>query len=295
MRFKKKILTSFLGLTLMLSGMGIASMPANEPIEIHAEAKTDYSIIKSNGRIEKSLGKANFSKAEMKQARKSYERYSKLDKYGRAQTAKASISKSTMPKKSEKRGSISKIKPSGWQSTKYKSIKGQYLYNRSHLIGWQLSAENANKYNLITGTRQLNTAMIKYEDKIANYVNKTKKHVIYRVTPYYRGKEKVARTVRLEAKSVEDNGKGIDFDVLIFNEQKGVTINYANGKSKGKGQMSTTAKKSTTKPTLKQVWITATGKKYHRISKCGNTKCSKKLSLTEAKRLHLTSCKKCYK
>lgn len=106
---------------------------------------------------------------------------------------------------------------------------------------------------------------------------------------------KGARTVRLEAKSVEDNGKGIDFDVLIFNEQKGITINYANGKSKGKGQKSTTAKKSTTKPTLKQVWITATGKKYHRISKCGNRKCSKKLSLTEAKRLHLTSCKKCYK
>lgn len=89
--------------------------------------------------------------------------------------------------------------------------------------------------------------------------------------------------------------EGIDFDVLIFNEQKGITVNYANGKSKGKGQKSTTAKKSTTKPTLKQVWITATGKKYHRISKCGNMKCSKKLSLTEAKRLHLTSCKKCYK
>ena len=286
-------------------------MPVNEPIRIQTEAKTDYSIIKSNGRIEKSLGKAKFSKAEMKQARKSYEKYSKLDKYGRAQTAKASISKSTMPKKSEKRGSISKIKPSGWQSTKYKSIKGQYLYNRSHLIGWQLSAENANKYNLITGTRQLNTAMIKYEDKIANYANKTKKHVLYRVTPYYRGKEKVARTVRLEAKSVEDNGKGIDFDVLIFNEQKGITIDYTNGKSKGKGQMSTTtakksstkptkkktttSSKSTTKPTLKQVWITATGKKYHRVSKCGNTKCSKKVSLTEVKRLHLTSCKKCYK
>ena len=132
--------------------------------------------------------------------------------------------------------------------------------------------------------------MIKHEDKIANYVKKTKKHVLYRVTPYYRGKEKVARTVRLEAKSVEDNGKGIDFDVLIFNEQKGITINYTNGKSKGKGQMSTT-----TKPTLKQVWITATGKKYHRVSKCGNTKCSKKVSLAEAKRLNLTSCKKCYK
>ncbi len=132
----------------------------------------------------------------------------------------------------EERESISSVKPSGWQSIKYDIVEGKYLYNRSHLIGFQLTAENANKSNLITGTRYFNAnLMLPYENMVADYIKETNNHVLYRVTPVFEGNNLVATGVQMEAKSVEDNGEGIEFNVFVYNVQPGITIDYATGSS----------------------------------------------------------------
>lgn len=161
----------------------------------------------------------------------SFERYSELDSLGRCGVAYANISRETMP--TEKRGSIGQVKPSGWQTVKYDFVDGKYLYNRCHLIGYQLSGENANEKNLITGTRYMNTeGMLPFENMVADYVKETNHHVLYRVTPLYDGHDLVASGVVMEAKSVEDNGAAIEFHVFVYNVQPNVTIDYATGKSK---------------------------------------------------------------
>ena len=132
----------------------------------------------------------------------------------------------------EKRGSIGQLKPSGWQTIKYDFIDGKYLYNRCHLIGYQLTGENANEKNLITGTRYMNTeGMLPFENQIADYVKETGNHVLYRVTPIYEDDNLVADGVLMEAMSVEDQGLDIEFNVFVYNVQPGVTINYKNGES----------------------------------------------------------------
>ena len=137
----------------------------------------------------------------------------------------------------EKRESISSVKPSGWQSIKYDIVEGKYLYNRSHLIGYQLTAENANEKNLITGTRYFNaTLMLPYENMVADYIKETNNHVLYRVTPVYEGDNLVATGVQMEAKSVEDDGEGIEFNVFVYNVQPGITIDYSNGNSALSGE-----------------------------------------------------------
>jgi DNA-entry nuclease len=162
---------------------------------------------------------------------KSFESYSKLDSLGRCGPAYANVSLSTMP--TEKRGPIGSVKPTGWQTVKYDGIDGKYLYNRCHLIGYQLTAENANPRNLITGTRYLNvTGMLPFENMVADYVKETHHHVLYRVTPIFKGNELVARGVQMEACSVEDKGAGIQFNVYVYNNQPGITIDYRTGKSK---------------------------------------------------------------
>lgn len=161
----------------------------------------------------------------------SFERYSELDSLGRCGVAYANISRETMP--TEKRGSIGQVKPSGWQTVKYDFVDGKYLYNRCHLIGYQLSGENANEKNLITGTRYMNTeGMLPFENMVADYVKETNHHVLYRVTPLYDDHDLVASGVVMEAKSVEDNGAAIEFHVFVYNVQPNVTIDYATGKSK---------------------------------------------------------------
>lgn len=163
----------------------------------------------------------------------SFESYSNLDSLGRCGVALANISIKTMPSAEEERKSISSIKPSGWINKKYDIVDGGYLYNRCHLIGYQLSAENANEKNLITGTRYMNTeGMLPFENKVAEYVKESGNHVLYRVTPIYQGENLVASGVQMEAKSVEDNGKGICFNVYCYNVQPGITINYKTGDSK---------------------------------------------------------------
>lgn len=160
----------------------------------------------------------------------SFELYSNLDSLGRCGVAYANIGFDLMP--TEERGNIGMIKPSGWQTVKYDFVDGKYLYNRCHLIGFQLTGENANEKNLITCTRSMNTVgMLQFENKVANYIKKTKNHVLYRVTPIYNDRELVARGAVMEAYSVEDNGEGISFNVYVYNNEDGVEIDYLTGKS----------------------------------------------------------------
>ncbi len=172
--------------------------------------------------------KPDFAEDEL--VTESYEFYSELDALGRCGYAMACIGIDIMP--TEERGSIGQVKPSGWQTVKYDFVDGKYLYNRCHLIGFQLAGENANAKNLITGTRYLNVeGMLPFENMIADYVKETENHVIYRVTPIYDGSNLVASGVQMEAFSVEDNGEGICFNVYAYNNQPGVIIDYTTGKS----------------------------------------------------------------
>ena len=160
----------------------------------------------------------------------SYEVYSPLDGLGRCGAASACVGVDLMP--TEERESIGQVKPSGWQTVKYDCVDGKYLYNRCHLIGFQLTGENANKQNLITGTRYMNVdGMLPFENMVADYVKETGNHVLYRVTPIYDGDALVAGGVQMEALSVEDKGTGISFNVYVYNVQPGVEIDYATGES----------------------------------------------------------------
>ena len=159
-----------------------------------------------------------------------FENYSELDALGRCGVAYANVCLETMP--TEKRGSISEVKPTGWHSVKYDNVDGKSLYNRCHLIGYQLTAENANQQNLITGTRYLNVdGMLPFENMVADYVKETDNHVLYRVTPIFTGDNLVADGVLMEGYSVEDEGDGICFCVYAYNVQPGITIDYATGNS----------------------------------------------------------------
>ena len=161
----------------------------------------------------------------------SYEYYSDLDELGRCGITMACIGVDIMP--TEDRGEIGSVKPSGWQSVKYDCVEGKYLYNRCHLIGFQLAGENANKKNLITGTRYLNIeGMLPFENLVADYVQETKNHVLYRVTPLFEEDNLVAHGVLMEGYSVEDEGEGVQFCVYAYNVQPGVIIDYSTGESR---------------------------------------------------------------
>lgn len=162
---------------------------------------------------------------------KSFEKYSDLDLLGRCGVAYVNVGIDTMP--TTERGSIGMIKPTGWHTIKYDIVNGKYLYNRCHLIGYQLTGENDNEKNLITCTRQMNIGpMLEYENKVADYVKKTNNHVLYRVTPVFKDSNLLATGVEIEAYSVEDNGEGIKFNVFIYNVQEGIEIDYTTGDSK---------------------------------------------------------------
>lgn len=231
-----------------------------------------------------------------------FENYSDLDSLGRCGVAYANICKDIMP--TEERGKIGMIKPSGWHTVKYDVIKDRYLYNRCHLIGYQLAGENANPKNLITGTRYLNVeGMLPFENLVADYVNNTGNHVLYRVTPMFSGNNLVANGVLIEAKSVEDNGGGILFNVYCYNVQPGVGINYENGDSwldgttgsASSGSDSSAAENSAADSSNSEtmVHITATGKKYHRAGCRTLKKSDTEVTLDEAKSMGLSPCGIC--
>lgn len=230
-----KSLAAVLGICIMLSSCGLAEQIKAEPSTVQGTiTQSSFSL----DDIPEYSGKPyvyinnnipDFSKADY--TTKSYESYGELDSLGRCTTCIANIGKDIMPTK--ERGSIGSVKPTGWQTVKYDNVDGKYLYNRCHLIGYQLTAENANPKNLITGTRYLNIeGMLPFEDEVAEYVNDTNNHVLYRVTPVFSNDNLVANGVQMEAYSVEDDGKGIEFNVYCYNVQPDITIDYATGKSR---------------------------------------------------------------
>lgn len=176
-----------------------------------------------------------FTKEEISYARNHiFERYSRLDHLGRCGTASARIGQEVMP--AGRRGAIGMVRPSGWQVARYDHVEGRYLYNRCHLIGYQLAGENANPLNLITCTRYMNTkGMLPFENQVAEYVRKTGNHVLYRVTPVFRESNLVAWGALMEAWSLEDDGK-VHFNVFTYNTQPGVAINYTDGSSQLAGE-----------------------------------------------------------
>lgn len=189
---------------------------------------TDKPYVELNGNV------PNFTKEQLESAKTSFENYSDMDELHRCGPAVASVGKDLMP--TEERGSIGMVKPSGWHTVRYDDIiPDKYLYNRCHLIGYQLTGENANECNLITGTRYLNIdGMLSFENAIADYVKETNNHVLYRVTPIFHDDDLVASGVVMEAKSIEDNGEGITFCVYAYNEQPGIIIDHKTGDSKAK-------------------------------------------------------------
>lgn len=243
-----------------------------------------------------------FETYEVQEAMTSYETYSSLDHLGRCQEAQASIGRDLMP--TEDRESLSSVTPSGWLNKKYSCVFGT-LYNRSHLIGFQLAGEQANELNLITGTRYMNVeGMLPFENNVANYVKSTGNHVLYEVTPIYEGNNLVASGVQMEAYSVEDQGQGVQFNVYCYNVQPGITINYANGDSQGTGSCmlstsnNSSKNSSTPAPTPEAngqtVYVSRTGSKYHSNPNCSNMKNPSSMTMEEAQTKGLEACKKCY-
>lgn len=245
----------------------------------------------------------------------SYEYYSDLDSLGRCGVVYACIGTDLMP--TEERGSIGSVKPTGWHTVKYDVVDGNYLYNRCHLIGYQLSGENVNTKNLITGTRYLNVdGMLPFENMVADYVLETENHVMYRVTPIFDGDNLLASGVQIEAESVEDNGEGILFNVYCYNVQPGVEIDYATGDSQLAGSAAASESSASDSSTVSEstatdnsasvsdsagsgsvlVWKSATGSKYHSINNCGNMNPDKATQITEEQAINegLGKCSKCW-
>ena len=244
-----------------------------------------------------------FETYEIQEATTSYETYSQLDSLGRCQEAQASIGQDLMP--TEDRESLSAVTPSGWDNERYSCVDGGWIYNRSHLIGFQLTSEQANALNLITGTRYMNVeGMLPFENQVADYVKATGNHVLYEVTPIYEGDNLVASGVQMEAYSVEDQGQGVQFNVYCYNVQSGITINYANGDTQGTGSCMLSAlnnssqNSSTPAPTPEAngqtVYVSRTGSKYHSNPNCSNMKNPSSMTMEEAQAKGLEACKKCY-
>ena len=214
------------GCLLALAGCDITVIQGQDVAYASLETIPDFSgepYAALNGNV------PSFTDGELTDS--SYESYSQLDSLGRCGTAEACVGVDIMP--TGERGAIGSVKPSGWQTVKYDCVDGKYLYNRCHLIGYQLTGENANRQNLITGTRYMNVdGMLPFENLVADYVKETENHVLYRVTPHFAEDELVARGVQMEALSVEDKGEGVSFNVYVYNVQPGVIIDYATGESR---------------------------------------------------------------
>lgn len=232
------------------------SVPADPSGEIPAYSGEPYTAI--NGNV------PDFSESDLSSA-KAFESYSPLDSLGRCGPAFACVGPETMP--TEERGDISDIQPSGWHSVSYDGVEGGYLYNRCHLIGYQLTAENDNAENLITGTRYLNIeGMLPFENLVADYIHETGGHVLYRVTPVFAGGNLVASGVRMEAESVEDRGESVLFHVFCYNVQPGIQIDYATGDSAEIGAPASSAAGSEADENETTYILNTNSKKFHRPS-----------------------------
>lgn len=279
--------------TLSNDAVGTGNATTVDPATLPAYSGTAFAYVNNN--------QPNFSSAEL--TTKAYEKYSSLDRLGRCGVAIATCGTEIMPGPNEERGSISGVKPTGWIQKSYSGISGGYLWNRCHLIGWQLSAENANRQNLITGTRYMNiNGMLRFENMVADYIKETNNHVAYRITPIFEGNNLVCSGVQMEAYSIEDEGDGICFNVYCYNVQPGITINYATGDSSGPSNSTTSSTPSTEqKPSNDNqassgamVWIPNSGSKYHSYSGCSNMKNPQQVTKTEAENQGYEPCKKCW-
>lgn len=269
----KKFLNILLILIVSLSVLSGCSAGENNffnDLDITAQSTSDYvnydlsNIPDYDGKayVELNDNVPEFSKSE-KTYSESFEEYGKLDSLGRCTYAVSCIGKDLMP--TEKRGSIGSVKPSGWHISKYDFVDGKYLYNRCHLIGYQLTAENANERNLITGTRYLNVeGMLPFENDVADYIEITNNHVYYKVTPIFEGNNLVANGVQMQAYSVEDNGQGISFNVYCYNVQPGVAIDYATGDNQAVASSSASVTSTSSDEADKKTYIVNTKtKKFH--------------------------------
>ena len=269
----KKFLNILLILIVLLSVLSGCSAGENNffnDLDITAQSASDYvnydlsNIPDYDGKayVELNGNVPEFSESE-KTYSESFEEYGKLDSLGRCTYAVSCIGKDLMP--TEKRGSIGSVKPSGWHISKYDFVDGKYLYNRCHLIGYQLTAENANERNLITGTRYLNVeGMLPFENDVADYIEITNNHVYYKVTPIFQGNNLVANGVQMQAYSVEDNGQGISFNVYCYNVQPGVAIDYATGDNQAVASSSASVTSTSSDEADKKTYIVNTKtKKFH--------------------------------
>ena len=260
------------GVSSQGAGTGTVTLSKKAVVISHYPSSAGNAYAELNGNV------PGFTQSDV--TTKAFESYSRLDLYGRCGVAYANICKQIMPK--EERGDISSVKPTGWHSVQYDFIDRKSLFNRCHLIGFQLAGENANELNLITGTSYMNVdGMLPFENEIAEYVKSTGNHVLYRVTPVFDGVNLVADGVQMEAYSVEDSGEGVCFNVFCFNIQPGIVIDYLTGDSrlakKGDGYVYS----SFTKPAA----VTVTAKT---AVKSGEKK--KYVVNTYRKKFHLPSC-----
>ena len=237
----KKQIKQFLGMIIVFICLAVSIVfgndvldVANETSQVSANEMNTYSRIEDIPEytdkiyVEINNNMPYFEPSEY--TVKEFEKYSELDELGRCGVAYANICKATMPLEGDERGDISSIKPTGWEQAKY---EGEYLYNRCHLIGYQLSNENANELNLITGTRYFNVeGMLPFENMVAEYIDENpNNHVLYRVTPIFKNDNLLASGVEIEAYSVEDDGQGVCFNVFVYNVQPGIRIDYRTGSS----------------------------------------------------------------
>lgn len=235
---KKILLLWITALTILASACGDADVAGKEEKPVNHSAQANVEEVNTLQDIPEYSGNPfvvlNGNEPVFSEEEKSmdaFEYYGELDDEGRCSAVEAKISEDLMP--TEKRGHIGQVRPTGWHTVKYDSVDGKYLYNRCHLIGYQLTAENANEKNLITGTRYMNVeGMLPFENMVADYIKETGNHVLYRVNPVFDGDNQLAYGVQMEAQSVEDNGEGIQFNVFVYNVQPGIEIDYTTGESR---------------------------------------------------------------
>lgn len=254
MKKHRVLLPLLLAVFVLFGGCASLAEPGSAPAA--AVALEDVPAFSGAPYVEIDGNQPAFSEAE--RTAESFETYSALDELGRCGPAFACIGQDLMP--TQERESISQVRPTGWQNAEYDFVDGGYLYNRCHLIGFQLTGENANERNLITGTRYMNVeGMLPFENMVADYVKETGNHVLYRVTPVFEAEELVAHGVQMEAWSVEDEGDGVCFNVYVYNNQPGVEIDYRTGESRAAGV------ESSAEPAQDETYIlNVRSKKFHR-------------------------------
>lgn len=254
------LLSGVLVLSLLLSGCGLGLPPENQQASAGSVSLEEVPAYSGSPYVELDGNLPGFSLEE--RTTDSFETYSTLDALGRCGPAYACIGQDLMP--TEDRESISSVRPTGWVQAEYDFVEGGSLYNRCHLIGFQLTGENANEENLITGTRYMNVeGMLPFENMVADYIKETGNHVLYRAAPIFEGENLVASGVVMEALSVEDEGEGVCFHVYVYNVQPGVEIDYATGESWETKDSASSALESQAEEQKRDYVLNTSSKKFH--------------------------------